>query len=285
MGGHGLLGSAVSQEMSEAGFAVLSLRRTDFDLTDPTAAAEWALDHLRPGDVVINAAAYTDVEGAETNVDAAFAVNALGPSYLAQACQASGARLMHISTDFVFGHGHSRPISEEAAPSPLGVYGESKLQGERSILQQATSGWVFRTAWLFGPHGKCFPRTILQAWLAGKSLRVVDDQFGSPTSTLELAKWIRHALDSGLEPGLYHAVGPEILSWHELASATVRAAQELGHGLDLSPEVTPVPASEWPSQVTRPAYSALSSERLLAQGFPPMRAVADSLSDLVAKIL
>jgi len=266
VGAGGMLGREV---VAKAGDEVLGLTRTEFDISDPTASAELAAGKWGAFDAIVNCAAYTAVDKAEEDRQAAYETNALGPGYLAQAAARLGARLIHISTDFVFDGSATTPYREDAPTNPLGVYGESKLQGEEAVRVAGADWTILRTAWLYGVFGRCFRRSILNAFEAGKSLRVVADQIGSPTSARELATVIWRVLEERVPPGLYHAAGPEAMSWHGFAQRIVSAA---GGNPD---RVEEIKTSDWPTPAKRPAYSVLDSSKL---GMP-MR--ADALDEFV----
>jgi dTDP-4-dehydrorhamnose reductase len=252
-GAAGMLGTEMmSTDLHEA----VGLSRAEFDIADPTASAELAAGTWGKFDAVINCAAYTAVDQAESERQLAYEVNALGPGYLGQAAVRLGARFFHVSTDFVFDGSATAPYQEEDRTNPLGVYGETKLLGEEAVRASGADWTIFRTAWLYGVHGKCFPRSILNAYLAKRSLKVVDDQIGSPTSASELAKVIWMALDRKIMPGIYHAAGPQAMSWHGVAERVVQAA-----GGDKS-QIARIATSDWPTPAVRPKYSVLNSSKL-----------------------
>lgn len=271
-----MLGTDLCSELSRRGFEFFAPGPDEVDVTDPSSLAGYLFGEGAPSfKTCINCAAYTAVDLAETERDEAFRINALGAGYVAQTCAMAQIRLVHISTDFVFDGLLTEPYSEGDAPNPLGVYGASKLEGERSVL--SATGTVVRTSWLYGIHGKSFPRTILNAYLAGRDLRVVADQVGCPTSTVDLARVLVDlaALPFGPPPGIYHAVGPDSMSWHELACLIVKAA-----GGNES-KVAAIRSEDWPTPAQRPAYSVLSTKALEALGIQKMRPVAESIAEFV----
>lgn len=261
-GASGQLGADLIAAAAAAGTPAAGLARADLDVTDPEAVAD-VLGH-QEYDVVVNCTAFNDTAGAEARPDAAFEVNARAPERLAEAARASGARFVHVSTDYVFDGRTRRPYVESDPPAPLGVYGASKLTGEALAMSAHPQGTlVIRTAALFGVaavgRGGNFVETILGAAherAAGKDgpLRVVDDVVVSPTATADLATGILGLLAGGAPAGLYHLVNEGIASWYEFARAIVEAA-------DLDVEVQPTPASEYPSPFRRPAFSALDSSK------------------------
>ena len=227
------------------------------DITNPEATRD-AVGIVTPH-VVINCAAYTDVDGCEANEITALRVNGEAPARLAEICLESGATLVHFSTDYVFDGTSTRPYTEDDPVSPISAYGRSKLAGERAIGQSAAKHLILRTQWLYGPRGKNFVDTILQHAAAGETLRVVNDQFGPPTYARELATATLAAVARRLR-GIYHAVNGGVSSWFDVAREAVTLA-----GLD--PEkVTPVSTAEFPRPARRPAYGVLDVSRFAAAG-------------------
>jgi len=220
----------------------------------PAVARLW--ERHGPFAGVIHAAAFTAVDLAEEQEDRARRANAGASRVLAEAARAHGARLVAVSTDFVFDGESRRPYREEDPPRPLGAYGRTKLEGEREALGAHPAGTaVVRTQWLYGPRGKHFPRTIVALARSKGALRVVDDQVGSPTSTLELAPALWDVLERG-EPGLYHAACEGSCSWHGFTRAILDAC-----GLS-EVRLEPCTSAEFPRPAARPAYSVLDSSRL-----------------------
>jgi dTDP-4-dehydrorhamnose reductase len=258
---------------------------SECDITDASSVASFF--DGRAFDFVVNCAAYTAVDLAEAEKEAAYLANAIGVGYLAQICSINNSKLIHISTDFVFDGQQAQPYSEDAKPHPVSVYGASKHEGERSVL--ATGGVVVRTSWLYGVNGKSFPKTIIGAWKAGKPLRVVGDQIGCPTCTVDLAHTLAEMMltawgETGciVEPrkflnGIYHACGPEAMSWHEFACRAIAAAI----GEDVHDRVEAIKSDEWPTPARRPANSVLADTRLASLGIGPMRPVNESLREFV----
>jgi len=275
-GGRGMLGTDVVAEATKRGHEAISLSRPDFDIADPLSAARIAAEEFGRIDACINCAAYTAVDLAEDEEREATEANGIGPGYLARACAALGIRFLHVSTDFVFDGSAAEPYTEEASTRPLSAYGRSKLLGEREVLAAHQNAWVFRTAWLFGPHGKSFPRTMINARRAGKSLRVVADQTGNPTYTPDLARVLLDAVEFNIFPGIYHATGPDTMTWFEFAKQAV--ATDLGGG---EPNIAPIRTEDWPTKATRPRYSVLSNEKLRAAGIAPMRPIREALKDFL----
>lgn len=232
----------------------------ELDITDQ-AQVEQSFAEFVP-DAVINAAAYTAVDAAETDRDAAFALNESGPRNLAIASQQAGTHLLHISTDFVFDGAQPEPYTEDARPNPLNVYGASKLAGERAVQEACSRHIILRTAWVFSPWGNNFMKTMLRLMAAGTPLKVVNDQSGCPTAAADVAAALlsiarRLAESSNRDYGTYHYCGSGTTTWYGLASA-IRDARPAG-----SPDVT-IEATDtagYPTAARRPRQSALNCDR------------------------
>ena len=270
-GAGGMLGRAVVAELAARGHEAVPATRAELDLADPMGAARLAAGEFGPIGAVVNCAAYTAVDRAESEPQAAFDANGLGPSYLGTACQEIGAALIHVSTDFVFDGSTPSPYHEDDETNPLSEYGRSKLYGEKALAGNPLAR-VVRTSWLFG-DGPCFPRTMVNAHRAGKSLRVVADQRGNPTYVPDLARVLVDLLERNAFPGIYHAVGPETTTWHDLAIRAIRAAT------GEEPEIAPVTTAEYPTPAMRPKNSALTDTRLGAMDIAPMRPLDDALTE------
>ena len=241
---------------------IIGLDRASCDIAVPDAAAR-ALHEHEP-DAVINCAAWTKVDAAESQPDAAFRANAEGPRLLAEACNQHGVLLCHISTDYVFDGTAATPIPETAPTSPLGVYGASKLAGENAIRQVTPRHLIVRTSWLYGQDGPNFVLTMLRLGAERDELRVVSDQRGAPTWTGHLAPALLRLVELGV-PGTYHLSNAGETTWDAFASAILRTA-------DLGARVIPISTSEYGAPAPRPAYSVLDNRawRLLGQApFPP----------------
>lgn len=267
-----MLGSDLVTEFQSRGWEVVAPTLPEVDITDPIQIAGCA-----EGDFswVVNAAAYTAVDKAETEPDEAMRVNGLAVGYLGQMAQLASAKFLQISTDFVFDGNQTKPYTEEDRVNPLGVYAQTKCFGEEQAL--ANGAVVVRTAWLFGPNGGSFPRTMIRAARAGKSLRVVADQVGSPTYTADLARTIADLMARDPYPGIYHAAGPDAMSWHEFAQFALTAA-----GIDA--HIEPIRTEDWPTPARRPAYSVLDCSKLASLGIAPMRSINEALSEFVSRL-
>jgi dTDP-4-dehydrorhamnose reductase len=251
-GAGGMLGFDVRRAVDGAGHEGLARTRAQLDITDAAATAD-AVRDARP-DAVINCAAWTDVDGAETHAGEATAVNGTGAGNVAAAAAAAGAWLVHVSTDYVFDGAKPQPYVESDPVDPMSAYGRSKLQGERAVAAAAPEAHtIVRTAWLFGAGGKCFPKTILRAAAQRPELTVVADQVGSPTFTGHLAPALVEVAAQRV-PGVLHVAGAGRCSWYELAVAVVAAG-----GVDCP--VRPISTDEYPLPARRPANSVLVSER------------------------
>lgn len=278
-----MLGSDLRAEVARRGYHVTGVDLEELNIADPTAVAEIAAGKFGSPQWCINCAAYTAVDKAESEPDQAMLVNGIAPGYLAQACEMAGIRLIHISTDFVFDGRASQPYQEDAPTNPLGAYGRSKLQGEESVADSSPSAVIVRTAWLYGPNGSSFPKTMIKAWLAGKKLRVVSDQLGTPTYTADLARVLVDLAAADPKHGIYHAAGPEIMTWHELAAKAIETYQKETLGKDEPFEIDPIRSEDWPTPAVRPKFSALSFEKVTALGIEPMRPVGQALRDFVRR--
>lgn len=236
------------------------------DIADPDQV-EASFSRLQP-DLAINAAAYTGVDAAETHSEQAFAVNAKGPENLARVCARADIPLIHISTDFVFDGKKDQPYRESDPIRPLSVYGESKAAGEAAVRRHLRRHLIVRTAWLYGPEGGNFVKTMLRLGREKAHLRVVADQQGSPTNAADLAAAIwslaRQTRERPDPPwGTYHYCGNRITSWHGFATEIFRLAGQQGFPLKVQ-TVEPIPASQYPTPAVRPTFSALDCRKIQA---------------------
>lgn len=283
IGAKGMLAHDLAAELASRGWETVGVDLPEFDLTDPEASARVAVGAFGPVRWVINCAAYTAVDRAESEPEAAYAVNALGPGYLAAACRMAGARLLHVSTDFVFDGAGATPYTEEDVPNPQSVYGASKLEGERAVLDACPGALIVRTAWLYGAAGKSFPRTMIQLWREGKPLRVVADQTGCPTSTVDLARVMADLAERDAPGGVWHAGGEEATTWYGFARRAIELYAEV-HGREPSMDVSPIGTADYPTPARRPAYSVLSAVKRTGFGINPMRPLDESLREFVRRI-
>jgi dTDP-4-dehydrorhamnose reductase len=263
-GAGGMLGADVQTAARAADHAVVALTRADLDITDPHAVTA-AIAAARP-DAVINCAAYTNVDRAESDPDAAAAVNAAGAGFVAQAAAAAGAWVVHLSTDYVFAGTKTAPYVESDPTGPRSVYGSTKLEGERSVALGAPDRHtIVRSSWLFGNAGPCFPATMLKLASERDSLNVVDDQVGCPTFTGHLAEALIELAASTRIPGVAHVAAAGQCSWFEFAVEILRAS-------GAATEVRPCSTDDFPRPARRPAYSVLRSERLAVPVLPDWHA-------------
>jgi len=267
-GAGGQLGSVLAAQVADQGREVLALTSSQWDITDPAAAESIVKNGIvKHGDVVINCAAYTDVDGAETDESAAYAVNATGPEHIARACARAGARLIHVSTDFVFtGDVDPHPYEPSDETDPRGVYACSKLAGEKAVLAALPAAVVVRTAWVYtGGSGKDFVAVMRRLAAADGPVQVVDDQVGSPTYVVDLAAALLQIADDGVPGPVLHAANEGVVSRFELARAVFEES-----GADAA-RVRPVSTAQFPRPAPRPSYSALSSRESAAAGLKPLR--------------
>jgi dTDP-4-dehydrorhamnose reductase len=232
----------------------LALTRGDLDIADSEGVAR-RIAGIAPS-LVINAAAYTGVDAAESEPLAANAANAAGPEHLAQACRDLGARLIHISTDFVFDGQASRPYPPTAPTAPLGEYGRSKLAGEQAVQRILPQALVLRTGWVYSSFGGNFVKTMLRLMAEREELAVVDDQVGTPTWARGLARAVWAAAGRPQLQGIYHWSDAGVCSWYDFAVAICEEACALGL-LAVPARVRPIPACDYPTPAQRPHYSVL----------------------------
>jgi dTDP-4-dehydrorhamnose reductase len=274
-GASGMLGRDLVDVLGAAGEEVTAVTRSDLDVTDATAVAAAVPGH----EVVVNAAAWTDVDGAEEHETEATRINGLAPQLLAAACAAEGARLVQVSTDYVFDGAADRPYAEDAPLAPRSAYGRSKAAGEAAVRALLPgSAYLVRTAWLYGEHGGNFVRTMARLESERDTVDVVDDQVGQPTWSRELARGVHRLVAADAPPGTYHATAAGQTSWYGLARAVF---EELG----ADPErVRPTTTDRYPRPAPRPAYSVLSHESWTRAGIPPLGDWRAMLHDAVPTV-
>ncbi|SOC87422.1 dTDP-4-dehydrorhamnose reductase [Curtobacterium sp. 314Chir4.1] len=259
-GAAGMLGHDLQQALADRDVTARS--RADLDITDPDAVEAAVAGH----DVVINSAAYTKVDDAETHEDDAHAVNATGPELLAAAAVRHGAKLVTISTDYVFDGNGTAPYAEDAPTDPINAYGRTKAAGEALVRRIAPdSSYVVRTAWIYGAHGPNFAATMLRLAATHDTVSVVTDQVGQPTWTGDLAARIVELLDADAPAGIYHGTNAGQGSWYDFTRAIFAE-----NGLD--PErVLPTDSTAFVRPAPRPAYSVLGHDAWSRAGLAPMR--------------
>ena len=265
-GGGGQLARGLDAAARAAGLAATRVGRPEFDFDRPDSLD--ALMRDRAPSLVVNAAAYTAVDAAETDEAAAYRANRDGPARLATLAAAAGVPIVHVSTDFVFDGSKGSPYSETDPTSPLGVYGASKLAGERAVLSSGARAIVLRTSWVYAPEGKNFVLTMLNAARRTDRLRVVADQRGCPTRASDLAEGIvaivaqlRRTGWRDEHGGIFHAAGAGWTTWHGFAEAIFANAAR--HGV-AAPVVEPIATADWPTPTRRPADSRLDCTKLAA---------------------
>lgn len=261
IGANGMLAQMV-KKLAPAEYTILSLDLPTFDITDRDYVLS-TLKSLEPG-VIVNCAAYTNVDGCETNEELAFKVNGDGPGYLAEAALELNATLIHISTDYVFPGDKMEPYLETDSTGPISAYGRSKLSGEQAILSSGLkSFFILRTSWLYGPGGNNFVETILRLAREREELRIVADQQGSPTYTEDLANAIFCLLESAKEKlsyGLYHFSNSGSCTWYEFADKIVSLARSNNLPVKVN-SLLPIRTEEYPLPAKRPAYSVFSKTK------------------------
>lgn len=279
--GSELLGQAAGNNVQAVGVDV-----DEIDITDADSAGR-VIARIQPS-VVVNAAAYTNVDKAESEPERAYAVNCDGPGNLAAICGNAGIPLVHISTDFVFDGRKSRPYTEDDPPGPLGVYGKSKADGEKAVQAHTSRFIIIRTSWLYSPHGHNFVKTMLRLGSEKREISVVADQQGSPTSAADFAEAVlrvvhRLGVSDDNRWGVYHYCGRGVTSWHGFAQEIFDIARR--HGLQAVPSVIPISTRQYPTPAQRPGYSVLDCHRITRTfGIEP-RPWTESLEKVVAGLV
>jgi dTDP-4-dehydrorhamnose reductase len=291
LGANGQLGQELLKALAPQGPIVASTRTGRLvdgtscevaDFGDP-ATLDKVLDRVRP-DVVVNAAAYTAVDRAEQDRDAAFRINAEAPGVIARWCAVAGVPLVHYSTDYVFDGQGSRPYREEDPTAPLGVYGESKLAGEDAVRAAGGRHLIFRTAWVYAPHSANFLRTMLRVGAERDLLRVVADQVGTPTPAALIADVTANVLQHpGNLSGTWHLTAQGETSWHGFAEAIFAEAVAQGK-LARAPTVEAITTAEYPTPAKRPAYSHLDVARIQSDFGIVLPGWQDGLKRVIAQL-
>jgi dTDP-4-dehydrorhamnose reductase len=279
-GATGQLGSEVVTAMLAGGHEVIAPGRAELDFMRPAAIA--GLTHEVAADWVINCAAYTQVDKAESEEKQCVTINSDSAGQLAQAVAGYGGRLLQVSTDYVFDGRQSRPYREDDTPNPAGIYGRSKYAGELAVLTALPGATILRTAWVYGVRGHNFVKTIIRAALAGKPLKVVDDQVGSPTWSRDIAGAITTLVGKDAS-GLYHYTSTGSTSWHGFAAAILTDAPQAGFELATN-TVEPVPTSAWPTPAARPPYSVLDTHKIRELLDVPIPDWRDSLQSMLGEL-
>lgn len=272
-GSNGMLGHDLINVLGDKHDLVLTTSET-LDITDKKQVMEYICD-IKP-DIVINSAAYTDVDGCEENQELAYAVNGKGVRNLAIACKEIDCPLLQISTDYVFDGNATEAITEDGEIGPISVYGKSKLEGEEAIQEILDKYFIVRTAWLYGFYGRNFPKTMLELAENHSEITVVYDEVGSPTYTPDLAEGISQLIETDYY-GIYHLTNSGNCSWCEFAKYIFEVAEA-------DVKVIPVTASEFARPAPRPSYSVLENKNWIEKGFEPLRSYKDAIKEYVELI-
>lgn len=282
-GANGQLGRALNQVLKEQKVSDIAIINTD--MGEPTAYCPIILDitnavavmnlvgDLKP-DVVINCAAHTAVDLCESDKERAYQINAIGPKNLATAVNAIDVKLVQVSTDYVFDGESKVPYTEEDATNPKSVYGSTKLAGEEFVQNNCTKYYIIRTAWLYG-EGKNFVRTMLGLAEKNSEVRVVSDQYGTPTSALELARAIAYVIETD-NYGIYHGTCEGVTTWNKFA-------EEIFHLAGKDVKVNPITTGDYPTPAVRPEYSVLENKKLKESGFQ-MKPWKEALQEYMNKL-
>ncbi len=290
LGAKGMLGKAVVQELNNSKrYQVIAWDKEDLDITDSRKVVK-AIKDIKPN-IIINTAAYTDVDGAESHKDLTIKINGEAVGILASASNKISAFFIHISTDYVFGQEKKKGYSENNVPqNPLNVYGKSKLLGEKLLLKEGKNGlryYLIRTSWLFGKNGKNFIDTILNLAEKNDILRVVNDQHGKPTYAKDLAKTIKYILKSKMDSGVYHFTNEPCQTWYDFAKLIFKIKKEINPKFppkadqpraDKIPKIVPVKTEQFPRPAKRPEYSVLLNTKL-----PQGRNLKEALREYLGK--
>lgn len=272
-GANGMLGTDLQVTLQDK-FQAIALGHAEFDITNIEQVGQ-VMYSIKP-DIVINTAAYTNVDGCETNKEDAFRINALGPRNLAAVCENLGARLVQVSTDYVFDGRSQEPYDEFSRTSPISIYGESKLAGEELVKSLTKRYYVVRTAWLYGKNGNNFVKTILKLAQEREYLTVVNDQIGSPTYTKDLAKAIGQLISQPAY-GIYHFTNSGYCSWYEFA-------KEILEQSNIGKEIKAIKSTELRRPAPRPSFSKLNNFMGPLNGVEPLRDWRLALKDYLEEM-
>ncbi|WP_338427389.1 dTDP-4-dehydrorhamnose reductase [Clostridioides difficile] len=263
---------AINQSINQPKYVILATTRSDLDISNQTNVDNFIL-HNKP-DVVVNCAAYTKVDACEDNIEIAYKINALGVRNLAIASEKVNAKLIHISTDYVFNGFSKYPYREDNKTEPNSVYGKSKLMGEKFVEQFSHKYFILRTAWLYG-NGNNFVKTMIKLSLENKEVNVVNDQFGTPTSTVDLAKIIIRIMETE-HYGVYHATFEGECSWYDFAKKIFKLKN-----IDI--KVNPIKSNEFKCKAPRPLYSVLDNFMLKLIGLNSFRKWEESIEEYLER--
>lgn len=266
-GASGMLGHDLQRTLKN--HELILYNSKNLDITNKNLVIE-KINEMKP-DILINSAAYTNVDDCETNYEEAHKVNALGPKNLATVCKDLKIPLVHISTDYVFDGKKTEPLKENDNLGPQTAYGKTKLEGEQFIQKILDEYFIIRTAWLYGCDGNNFVKTMLNLSKSHNEINVVNDQIGSPTFTYDLAKGISEIIKTD-KYGVYHLTNSGSCSWYEFSKEIFKLA-------NINVKVTPVTTEEFPRPAPRPKYSVLSNDKWIKQGFKPLRNYKEALKE------
>ena len=267
-GSNGMLGHDLI-DVLDGKHELIKTTSKSLDITDKDKVKDYIVNE-HP-DMVINSAAYTDVDGCETNQEMAYKVNGEGVKNLALACKLVDCPLVHISTDYVFNGENTKPWMEDDEVGPISIYGKSKLQGEEAIESILDKFFIIRTSWLYGINGGNFPKTMLELAKTHDTLTVVTDEIGTPTYTLDLAQAIAELIETDYY-GIYHITNSDYCSWFDFAKYIFEVK-------DIDVNVVPVTAEEFARPASRPHYSVLNNSHWIKNGFKPLRSYKEAIKD------
>ena len=279
-GSGGQLGREALVALQKNADDVVGIGRKDIDFSRPETVADGISSYK--ADWVLNCAAYTQVDKAEEESDLAFLVNRDSAKAVAQGVRSYGGRLLHVSTDFIFDGKQSYPYSEDDVARPLGVYGQSKWEGECAICEVMPEATILRTAWVYGVHGNNFVKTMLRLVAEREELKVVDDQIGTPTWTADIVQAMASLVmvDAG---GVYNFTNEGVASWYDLAVEIKRIAIQYGI-VNERCRILPIPTSGYPTPALRPAYSVLNKEKIRKVVHHPIAYWRDSLEKMIKEL-
>lgn len=267
-GSNGMLGHDLI-DVLDGKHELIKTTSKSLDITDEDKVKDYIVNE-NPG-IVINSAAYTDVDGCETNEEIAYKVNGEGVKNLALACKVVDCPLLHISTDYVFNGENNKPWMEDDEVGPISIYGKSKLQGEEAIESILDNFFIIRTSWLYGINGGNFPKTMLELAKTHDTLTVVTDEIGTPTYTLDLAQAIAELIETEYY-GIYHITNSDYCSWFDFAKYIFEVK-------NIDVNVVPVTAEEFARPASRPHYSVLNNSNWVNNGFKPLRSYKEAIKD------
>ncbi len=270
----GQLGHDVVKELVLNGIEAIACDREEFDLTNKEETQNFILEHKPDG--VIHCAAYTAVDKAEDEENLCRKINAEGSLFIAEACEKISAKMIFISTDYVFGGDGEEPYEPENEKNPQNVYGRTKLEGEKNALENCSRTFVVRTSWVYGINGNNFVKTMRRLAETRDELNVVADQIGSPTYTRDLAKLLVDMIQTE-KYGVYHATNEGFMSWADFAQSIMEKS-------GLSTKINPIPTSEYPVKAKRPLNSRLSKKNLTDNGFSLLPSQEDALTRYIAEL-